>query len=185
MTSKVFSIFSVYDFVIVCSSVKLSSSGYSLGPETHEITVSKTSRDETFLRNHLFLAIFFHSKLGWREMNGLKETRSWSLFSKLTLLFQSVFIHSKYLIKCKIFLKGCIQIKAVSLGLYHAKFLFLNRLFYCCIERACFSGCLTDETSSWISSIVPSVTWLELLHICISVFQNYSGNKLLRMSTLC
>ena len=78
MTSKVFSIFSVYDFAIVRSSLKHSSYSYSLGPETHEIIVSKIARDETFLRNHLFLAISFHSKLGQREM--IKDTRRKSVF---------------------------------------------------------------------------------------------------------
>ena len=68
MTSKVFPTFSVYNFAIVRSSLKHSSYSYSLGPETHEIIVSKIPRDETFLRSHLFLAIFFHSKLGQREM---------------------------------------------------------------------------------------------------------------------
>ena len=61
MTSKVFSIFSVYDFAIVLYSPKRSSYSYSLGPETHEIIVSKISRDETFLKNHLFLATSFCS----------------------------------------------------------------------------------------------------------------------------
>ena len=78
MTSKVFSIFSVYDFALGRSSLKHSSYSYSLGPETHEIIVSKISRDETFLRNHLFLATSFRSKLGWREM--IKETRRKSVF---------------------------------------------------------------------------------------------------------
>lgn len=78
MTSKVFSIFSVYDFAIVRSSLKRSSYSYSLGPETHEIIVSKLSRDETFLRNHLFLATSFPSKLGQREM--IKETKKKSVF---------------------------------------------------------------------------------------------------------
>lgn len=80
MTSKVFSIFSVCDFVIVCSSLKHSSSCYSLGLETHEIIVSKISSDETFLRDHPFLAIFFYSKLVWREMNRIKQTRKKSEF---------------------------------------------------------------------------------------------------------
>ena len=78
MTSKVFPTFSVYNFAIVRSSLKHSSYSYSLGPETHEIIVSKIPRDETFLRSHLFLAIFFHSKLGQREM--IKETRKKSVF---------------------------------------------------------------------------------------------------------
>lgn len=62
MTSKVFSIFSVYDFVIVCSSPKRSSSSYSLGPETHEIIVSKISSDETVLREPFALGHLFPFK---------------------------------------------------------------------------------------------------------------------------
>ena len=59
MTLKVFSIFSVYDFVIVCSSLKRSSSSYSLGPETHEIIVSKISSDETVLKEPFVLGHLF------------------------------------------------------------------------------------------------------------------------------
>lgn len=78
MTSKVFSTFSAYNSAIVRSWLKHSRYSYSLGPETHGIIVSKIPRDETFLRSHLFLAIFFRSKLGQREM--IKETRKKSVF---------------------------------------------------------------------------------------------------------
>lgn len=61
--------------MIVFPTLKHSSSGYSLGPETVGVTVSKISSKETFLKNHSFFAIFFHSELGWREMNRIKETR--------------------------------------------------------------------------------------------------------------
>lgn len=136
MTSKVFSIFSVYDFVIVCSSVKRSSSSYSLGPETYEIIVSKISSDETFSRNHSFLAIFFHSKLGWGKMNRVKQRRKKSEF----IVLKTNLIISVYFYSFKIFdqmqnysYKLCLNIKAVSLGLDHTKFLISQQVVLCIV----------------------------------------------------
>lgn len=63
MTLKVFSIFSVYGFVIIRFSLKCSKYSYSLGPETHKIIVRKMYSGEMFSRNHPFLAILLLAKL--------------------------------------------------------------------------------------------------------------------------
>lgn len=120
MTSKVFSIFSVYDFVIVCSSLKHSSYSYSLGPETHEIIVSKISSNETVLREPCVLGHLFPFKTGLernKQDKGNKEeigvycSQSWQYYFSLYSLtiFDQMQNYSYRLY---------LNLKAVSLGLY-------------------------------------------------------------------
>lgn len=75
MTSKVYSIFSVYNFVIICCSLKCSCYSYSLGPETYEIIVSKIHRNEAFLGKPSIPGHPFPLKTSCKDMNRIKETR--------------------------------------------------------------------------------------------------------------
>lgn len=109
MTSKVFSIFSVYDFAIVCSSLTRFSASYSLGPETHEIIVSKISSDETVLREPFVLGHLFPFKTGLErneQDKGNKKKLEFIVLKTDSIIL--VCIHSQYLIKCKTTLTGCI-----------------------------------------------------------------------------
>lgn len=113
MTSKVFSIFSVYDFVIIRSSLKCSSYGFSLEPETHKIIVRSPAMKHFWGIIHSWPSFSVQNWAGekWQRWNkeaiGVYCPQNGHYYFSLYL---------KYLIKCKIFLRVVFKYKSNLFG---------------------------------------------------------------------